>query len=45
MHDRDPGLAGGAFGFYSLEDAQRLREELAGSAGGRILVGIARDPL
>ena len=26
MHDRIPGLVEGAFGFYSLDDAQRLRE-------------------
>ena len=28
VHDAIPGLAEGRFGFYSLQDAQRLREEL-----------------
>jgi sulfide:quinone oxidoreductase len=44
MHDRIPGLVEGAFGFYSLEDAQRLREELRRFRGGRILVGIGGIP-
>ncbi len=43
-HDLIPGLAGGAHGFYSLEDAQRLRESLRRFTGGRILVGIAGIP-
>ena len=39
--DQIPGLSDGAFGFYSLEDAERLREELrrftrrAGQGGDR----------
>jgi len=44
MHDRIPGLVEGAFGFYSLDDAQRLREELRRFRGGRILVGIGGIP-
>ncbi len=28
VHDAIPGLAEGSFGFYSLPDAERLREEL-----------------
>ena len=44
MHDRIPGLVEGAFGFYSLEGAQRLREELRRFRGGRIQVGIAGIP-
>jgi sulfide:quinone oxidoreductase len=39
-----PGLSEGAFGFYSLEDAERLREELRRFAGGRVKVGIAGIP-
>jgi sulfide:quinone oxidoreductase len=39
-----PGLSEGAFGFYSLEDAERLREELRRFRGGRIKVGIAGIP-
>lgn len=44
MHDRIPGLVEGAHGFYSLEDAQRLREELRRFRGGRVLVGIGGIP-
>ena len=44
MHDRIPGLVEGAYGFYSLEDAQRLREELRRFRGGRVLVGIGGIP-
>jgi sulfide:quinone oxidoreductase len=44
MHDQIPGLIEGSFGFYSLEDAQRLREELHRFRGGRILVGVAGIP-
>lgn len=44
MHERVPGLVEGAEGFYSLEDAQRLRESLSRFRGGRILVGIAGIP-
>jgi sulfide:quinone oxidoreductase len=39
-----PGLAEGSFGFYSLPDAERLREELRRFRGGRLLVGIAGIP-
>ena len=44
VHDAVPGLVEGAHGFYSLEDAQRLREELRRFTGGRVLVGIAGIP-
>ena len=44
MHDKIPGLVDGSFGFYSLEDAQRLREELRRFRGGRILVGVSGIP-
>lgn len=44
MHDEVPGLSEAAFGFYSLEDAQRLREELRRFRGGRILLGVAGIP-
>jgi sulfide:quinone oxidoreductase len=39
-----PGLAEATHEFYSLEGAQRLREELARFKGGRIHVGIAGIP-
>jgi len=39
-----PGLAEATHEFYSLEGAQRLREELARFRGGRIHVGIAGIP-
>ncbi|MBI4260577.1 MAG: NAD(P)/FAD-dependent oxidoreductase, partial [Actinobacteria bacterium] len=39
-----PGLVEGSHTFYSLEGAQRLREELRTFDGGRILVGIAGIP-
>jgi sulfide:quinone oxidoreductase len=42
--DQIPGLREGAFGFYSLEDAERLREELRRFRGGRIKVGVAGIP-
>lgn len=42
--DRVPGLIEGSHDFYSLEGAQRLREELRTFTGGRILVGIAGIP-
>jgi sulfide:quinone oxidoreductase len=42
--DRIPGLAEGSFGFYSLDDAQRLREELRRFRGGRLRVGVAGIP-
>jgi len=44
VHDQIPGLVEGSHGFYSLEDAQRLREELLRFRGGRVLVGIAGIP-
>ncbi len=44
VHDQIPGLVQDAHGFYSLEDAQRLREALRRFSGGRILVGIAGIP-
>jgi sulfide:quinone oxidoreductase len=44
VHDAIPGLAEGAHGFYSLPDAERLREELRRFPGGRILVGVAGIP-
>jgi sulfide:quinone oxidoreductase len=42
--DQIPGLVEGAFGFYSLEDAERLREELRRFRGGRVKVGVAGIP-
>ncbi|GIU99028.1 MAG: pyridine nucleotide-disulfide oxidoreductase [Actinomycetota bacterium] len=39
-----PGLREGSHEFYSLEGAQRLREELRRFRGGRLLVGIAGIP-
>jgi sulfide:quinone oxidoreductase len=39
-----PGLVEGAHEFYSLDGAQRLREELRGFRGGAIRVGIAGIP-
>ncbi len=44
VHDQVPGLVEGSYGFYSLGDAQRLREELTRFKGGRVLVGIAGIP-
>jgi sulfide:quinone oxidoreductase len=44
VYDTVPGLAQGAYEFYSLEGAQRLREVLRTFRGGRILVGIAGIP-
>jgi sulfide:quinone oxidoreductase len=44
MHENVPGLVGGAHGFYSLEDAQRLREALRRFRGGRVMVGVAGIP-
>ena len=40
-----PGLAEGSFGFYSLPDAERLREELRRFRGGRLLGRHRRDPV
>jgi sulfide:quinone oxidoreductase len=42
--DAVPGLVEGAHEFYSLDGAQRLREELRGFRGGAIRVGIAGIP-
>ena len=39
-----PGLLEAAHGFYSLEDAERLREALRVFKGGRIRVGVAGIP-
>ena len=44
VYDTVPGLAADAFEFYSLEGAQRLREELRRFRGGRVKVGIAGIP-
>lgn len=44
VQDQVPGLVEGSHGFYSLGDAQRLREELARFNGGRVLVGVAGIP-
>ena len=44
VHEAIPGLIEGSFGFYSLTDAERLREELRRFKGGRLLVGIAGIP-
>lgn len=42
--DEIPGLNEGAFHFYSLEGALRLREELRRFRGGRVRVGVAGIP-
>ncbi len=42
--DQIPGLVEGSFHFYSLEAAQRLREELARFKGGRVHVGVSGIP-
>jgi sulfide:quinone oxidoreductase len=44
VHEAIPGLGEGSFGFYSLADAERLREELRRFDGGRLLVGVAGIP-
>lgn len=44
LPDSVPGMREGAFHFYSLDGALRLREELRTFKGGRILVGIAGIP-
>jgi sulfide:quinone oxidoreductase len=44
VYDTVPGLSQGAHEFYSLEGAQRLREELRRFRGGRVRVGIAGIP-
>ncbi len=42
--DQIPGLVEGAYEFYSLEGAQRLREELRRFRGGRIHIGVSGIP-
>jgi sulfide:quinone oxidoreductase len=44
VHDAIPGLVEGSYGFYSLNDAERLREALRRFRGGRVRVGIAGIP-
>ncbi|MGZ6545322.1 MAG: NAD(P)/FAD-dependent oxidoreductase [Actinomycetota bacterium] len=44
VHEAIPGLLEGSYGFYSLSDAERLREALRTFKGGRIRVGIAGIP-
>jgi sulfide:quinone oxidoreductase len=39
-----PGLTQAAHGFYTREDAERLRDALAAFAGGRVLVAVAAMP-
>lgn len=39
-----PGLAEGAHGFYTLEDAQHLSDRLAAFVGGRVLIVVAATP-
>ncbi|HJT37916.1 MAG TPA: FAD/NAD(P)-binding oxidoreductase [Actinomycetota bacterium] len=39
-----PGMLSGAYDFYSLEGALRLREALRSFTGGRILIGVAGIP-
>jgi sulfide:quinone oxidoreductase len=44
VHDAVPGLIEGAHGFYSLADAERLREALRTFRGGALRIGIAGIP-
>ncbi|MFN8159975.1 MAG: FAD/NAD(P)-binding oxidoreductase [Solirubrobacterales bacterium] len=39
-----PGLAEGAHGFYTLEDAEHLRDRLSAFGGGRVLIVVAATP-
>jgi len=39
-----PGLAEGAHGFYTLEDAEHLRDRLSAFDGGRVLIVVAATP-
>ncbi|MEO8091498.1 MAG: FAD/NAD(P)-binding oxidoreductase [bacterium] len=39
-----PGLAEGALGFYTLEDAEHLRDRLSAFDGGRVLIAVAATP-
>jgi sulfide:quinone oxidoreductase len=42
--DQVPGMVEGAYDFYSLDGALRLREALRSFTGGRLLVGVAGVP-
>ena len=42
--DATPGLAEGGFEYYTLAGAERLRDALAGFAGGRVLVSVLGQP-
>jgi sulfide:quinone oxidoreductase len=44
VHDAVPGLVEGAHGFYSLADAERLREALRTFRGGGVRIGVAGIP-
>jgi sulfide:quinone oxidoreductase len=44
VHDAMPGLVEGAHGFYSLADAERLREALRTFRGGGVRIGVAGIP-
>jgi sulfide:quinone oxidoreductase len=44
VHDAIPGLVDGSYGFYSLLDAERLREELRRFKGGKLLIGVSGIP-
>jgi sulfide:quinone oxidoreductase len=44
VHDAIPGLVEGAHGFYSLQDAERLREALRTFTGGKVRIGVAGIP-
>jgi sulfide:quinone oxidoreductase len=44
VHDAVPGLVEGAHGFYSLADAERLRESLRTFRGGAVRIGVAGIP-
>ncbi|MGH9036427.1 MAG: NAD(P)/FAD-dependent oxidoreductase [Acidimicrobiia bacterium] len=43
-HDAVPGLRAGSHGFYSMVDAERLREALRTFPGGRLVIGVAGMP-
>jgi sulfide:quinone oxidoreductase len=43
-YDAVPGLRQGSYGFYSLTDAERLREALRTFRGGRLVIGVAGMP-
>jgi len=44
VHDAVPGLVEGSHGFYSLADAERLREALRSFTGGAVRIGVAGIP-